>query len=1045
LPHSLPARGETEADKSDRAIRNQISSLMLRSTSVEDVEGDVEQNLADEGFAVPKKKKKKEKAKKKKKSSQSSDEDAPSPPPSPPAPPTPNASERMLSSAAGSKLAARGKLSAVTRVSSSARVTFAPPVSEGADSPGSDTPAAASSAVRLFGAARASSRTDAPDGGGVLSRPTLSIAAAAKISAAAARISEPVLTKDPERQKALLKRRKENARRARRQLWLYRIRYMKAYFNRKRLLMQIALKAHRARQKVARRRIGRVTEQIPNPFDEYDYNVELVAEQYLSRALCACHCKAVARILSGWLLNWALLAALLFWAIESACELGAYDNGALGGPTIQLAAATWIFSSLLRLIVIEPLVVIGHLFVPGFVRRFLHTYIKGPRYEPGRFTYGSRPKLESTPTVVEVLNLESESPSRLGGLSKAVLAVSGVNRHSVVGTVTDDESKEPIAAARLTLTGGAGKYSESFNLVGTSGTDGTFTLADVPAGNYSLAFDVDGYERGIRTVIINSRNGAERVDQSMAKRGFVVKGLVSELETGDPIFGAALARDIETTEGPPDARTNEDGVFVISRMRSGPYKFTVTAAGFQAKTITFTLGGADINVGGVADVLLEAHKFRLSGGVTADGDGTPPITNAIAWLKKNGKIKQRVECSSQGVFDFGKVAGGLYNVVAGAPGYMKMRVAVTLYDNIDPGGKADLCLPKPLPPEADVGRQIAERVHILRAVFQHYCSAAVVGANNPFMMSISQVEEFMEALDLPGGLSENGSLIMQRLFDQVNGETNCGYRIDQKGDLHGGLRTDPDKVVDTMLSFDEFLDLQVQLAWRAGQMKILTARSFPFSRRGLGFALKQFLESIMLPRAESLELDAEFEEKLKSYKMPSNVTKAIKDAFEKSSTGKEKILDVESFVELIKKWRAVGTKLSILRARTIFVQYADPESGRVPYYVRDAEPADETVAVEENTMFEEEEDDDVIKAKLAAAQMAKLEASILAEKKTATVTVDKKSLGTLEKGERGVPRVPAQEMTFGEFKAAVCRLAWLLCKGQTLAERVEAFASMYVK
>jgi hypothetical protein len=292
---------------------------------------------------------------------------------------------------------------------------------------------------------------------------------------------------------------------------------------------------------------------------------------------------------------------------------------------------------------------------------------------------------------------------------------------------------------------------------------------------------------------------------------------------------------------------------------------------------------------------------------------------------------------------------------------------------------------------------------------------------------------------------------MQRLFDQVNGETVSGYRIDQKGDLHGGLRTDPDKVIDTMLSFDEFLDLQVQLGWRAGQMKILTSKSFPHSRRGLGFALKQFIEDIMLPRAHSLELDAEFDEKLKKYKMPSNVARAVKEAFERYASGKEKVLDVEAFVELVKKWRAIGTKLSILRARTIFVQYADPQGGEVPYYVRDLMPAEETVQVEESTMFEEEEDDDVIKAKLEAAQMAKLEASILAEKKTGLLTAERSSQGGVEKvekidkGGRGVPRVPDQEMTLSEFKAAVCRMAWVLCKGQTLAEKVETFASMYIK
>ena len=131
------------------------------------------------------------------------------------------------------------------------------------------------------------------------------------------------------------------------------------------------------------------------------------------------------------------------------------------------------------------------------------------------------------------------------------------------------------------------------------------------------------------------------------------------------------------------------------------------------------------------------------------------------------------------------------------------------------------------------------------------------------------------------------------------------------------------------------------------------------------------------------------------------------------------------------------------------VQYADNDRGRVPYYVKDVLPAPETVRAEEALMFEEEEDDDVMEAKIAAAQAAKQASAIAAEAAETAAAAERDALSDLEDAAaaasgRGVARAADQEMRLHEFKAAVCRLAWLLCKGKTLADRLEVFVNMYV-
>lgn len=49
------------------------------------------------------------------------------------------------------------------------------------------------------------------------------------------------------------------------------------------------------------------------------------------------------------------------------------------------------------------------------------------------------------------------------------------------------------------------------------------------------------------------------------------------------------------------------------------------------------------------------------------------------------------------------------------------------------------------------------------------------------------------------------------------------------------------------------------------------------------------------------------------------------------------------------------------------------------------------------------------------------------------------------KAGRGGVRGGDQEMSLSEFKAGVAYLAWLLCKGKTLADRVDMFMSVHYK
>lgn len=419
LPHTI-TKGESYEERRDKKIRMQVVSFASLNADKHMVVEDMDEAAPDlangneappEIWREPKKKKGKGKKEKKgktgKKESASSEEEEASAPPSPPASPPPLSGPYTDGATSGSgstlspgkiNLAARTKVSAVSRLSS-AKIAAAPAPNETSTA----TAAELKAASKLFGAD--------PYGAGGPAPPKLSLAAAAKMSAASAKLAAPLRKSDSEKaleKKVAEARRKETARRARRELWRYRIRYIKAYIRRKKVMAQLELKAQRKRKSIAWERMQRILIQFPNPFDDYVYNVEDLAGQYLSRATRLNDSDAVVRIVSGWQLNWCFLVIVLWSGIGNACELASWDeNGEVGGPTTQLAVGTWVFSAFLRLCILEPSLIICHALVPDFVRWFLRTYLKGPSLEPGHFICESEMTLGSASTPVEMFTVTS--------------------------------------------------------------------------------------------------------------------------------------------------------------------------------------------------------------------------------------------------------------------------------------------------------------------------------------------------------------------------------------------------------------------------------------------------------------------------------------------------------------------------------------------------------------------------------------------------------------------------------------------------------------
>ena len=167
-----------------------------------------------------------------------------------------------------------------------------------------------------------------------------------------------------------------------------------------------------------------------------------------------------------------------------------------------------------------------------------------------------------------------------------------------------------------------------------------------------------------------------------------------------------------------------------------------------------------------------------------------------------------------------------------------------------------------------------------------------------------------------------------------------------------------------------------------------------------------------------------------------------------------------------------------MKARSVYVQFADDDRGKLPFFLKDETPTKAVQNFEEAAMFEEEEDDDVVEARLEALRRAAVEANIDEEEEIESEAIEViatmlpppsaaaappppapglhaaepqdalmhiEDLGGSSKAGRGGVRGGDQEMSLSEFKAGVAYLAWLLCKGKTLADRVDMFMSVHYK
>lgn len=243
-----------------------------------------------------------------------------------------------------------------------------------------------------------------------------------------------------------------------------------------------------------------------------------------------------------------------------------------------------------------------------------------------------------------------------------------------VGRVLDPE-RLPVADANVALAWQAtapGRDDISIGLpvvkTATTGRDGRFEVADMPAGRGTLAASAAGFVavEEIPIVLPQAPGGEETV---VLARGSTLEGRVSTT-TGDPVAGVRIAA------GPATGLSDDDGVFRIDGVPTG----RVAVEAFHPDYPRYRRR-LQIKEGiNRLEVMFEAGSIVRGRVMDEAGE---PVVGATAILQAEARSEApsyRARTDADGIFTLKPVAAGRYRLGANAHGYMdaELEQAVTV-------------------------------------------------------------------------------------------------------------------------------------------------------------------------------------------------------------------------------------------------------------------------------------------------------------------------------------------------------------------------------
>ena len=162
---------------------------------------------------------------------------------------------------------------------------------------------------------------------------------------------------------------------------------------------------------------------------------------------------------------------------------------------------------------------------------------------------------------------------------------------SVSGTVSYYDSQNPelvrIGGASVSLTGGGYIFNNTTTTSEELGSEGTFSLDNVPAGGYTLNVNANSFDEYSESIEVTDGENTEVNVVLLLEETGAISGSVIDLGDGSPINEAnvtvTLFSSIYTFEN--SIITGEEGLFFIDQLPVGIYTLNVSAEGYLEEIV----------------------------------------------------------------------------------------------------------------------------------------------------------------------------------------------------------------------------------------------------------------------------------------------------------------------------------------------------------------------------------------------------------------------------------------------------------------------------
>lgn len=232
---------------------------------------------------------------------------------------------------------------------------------------------------------------------------------------------------------------------------------------------------------------------------------------------------------------------------------------------------------------------------------------------------------------------------------------------TVLGKVLDTDGRPLRATLALQEAQGHPVAADlSDRLSGHTDLDGRFAIQRVPPGAYTFAVGVEKHGRSLLYVEVPTAQATVNIGSIVVERGLAITGRVVT-ERGAPVPEAIVSASEEpNTYGGPSlgARTDDQGLFVLTGLRASKYAISATAPGFGVAWVhSAQVGSHDIQL-----------KLPGAGGITGlvVGDQSRPVDAYRVRLESVAQLGEdaldQALASADGRFMLDDVVPGKYSL-----------------------------------------------------------------------------------------------------------------------------------------------------------------------------------------------------------------------------------------------------------------------------------------------------------------------------------------------------------------------------------------------